>query len=136
MVRVDRVAGRGGPVAGREAGEGVTRRVPHGEAAAGVRQLETTLRLHKGTAVQGLAIYFPEDKAIPVKALPAEPTFTRTFTRDKKLLQREQKPDVPGALALLAYLTVLLIGVTLYASMGWGLALLQRKLGARATASV
>ena len=34
-----------------------------------------------------------------------------------------------GALVLLAYLTVLLIGIGLYASMGWGLALLQRRLG-------
>ena len=97
---------------------------------------KTTIRLQKGTAVQGLAVYFPEDKAIPVKAVPAEPSFTRAFTRDKKLLQREQKSDVPGALVVLAYLTVLLIGVALYASMGWGLALLQRKLGARAAASV
>ena len=55
---------------------------------------KSTLRLHKGFAVQGLAIYFPEDKAIPVKAVPAEPQFTREFQRDKKLLQREQKPGV------------------------------------------
>ena len=64
--------------------------------------------------------------------MPAEPSFTRTFERDKELLQREQKSDVPGALVLLAYVTVLLIGIALYASMGWGLALLQRRLGAAA----
>ena len=93
---------------------------------------KTTIRLHKGSAVQGLAVYFPEDKAIPVKGVPAEPSFTRSFERDKELLQREQKSDVPGALVLLAYLTVLLIGIALYASMGWGLALLQRRLGAAA----
>ena len=93
---------------------------------------KTTIRLHKGSAVQGLAVYFPEDKAIPVKGVPAEPSFTRSFERDKELLQREQKSDVPGALVLLAYLTVLLIGLALYASMGWGLALLQRRLGAAA----
>jgi hypothetical protein len=97
---------------------------------------KTTIRLHKGTAVQGLAVYFPEDKAIPVKGVPADPSFTRSFKRDKKLLQREQKSDVPGALVLLAYLTVLLIGIALYASMGWGLGLLQRRLGRTATASV
>jgi hypothetical protein len=93
---------------------------------------KTTIRLHKGNAVQGLAVYFPEDEAIPVKGVPAEPSFTRSFERDKELLQREQKSDVPGALVLLAYLTVLLIGIALYASMGWGLALLQRRLGAAA----
>ena len=93
---------------------------------------KTTIRLHQGNAVQGLAVYFPEDKAIPVKGVPAEPSFTRTFERDKELLQREQKSDVPGALVLLAYVTVLLIGIALYASMGWGLALLQRRLGVAA----
>lgn len=35
-----------------------------------------------------------------------------------------------GALVLIAYLTVLLIGLGLYGSMCWGLALLQRKLSA------
>ena len=59
--------------------------------------------------------------------MPAPQTFTRSFKRDKQLLQREQKGNVPGALVLLAYLTVLLIGIALYASMGWGLALLQRR---------
>jgi hypothetical protein len=93
---------------------------------------KTTIRLHKGTAVQGLAVYFPADSAIPVKGVPAERSFTRPFKRDKKLLQREQKPNVPGVLVLIAYLTVLLIAIGLYGSMGWGLALLQRKLGARA----
>ncbi len=93
---------------------------------------KTTIRLHKGSAVQGLAVFFPEDEAIPVKEIPAEPSFTREFERDKELLQREQKSDVPGALVLLAYVTILLIGIGLYASMGWGLALLQRRLGARA----
>ncbi|MEA2133028.1 MAG: hypothetical protein QOC68_937 [Solirubrobacteraceae bacterium] len=97
---------------------------------------KTTIRLQKGTAVQGLPIYFPADKAIPVKGVPAQPSFTRSFKRDKQLLQREQKSNVPGALVLLAYLTVLLIGIALYASMGWGLALLQAKLARRPAASV
>jgi hypothetical protein len=93
---------------------------------------KTTIRLQKGAAVEGLAIYFPPDKAIPVKGVPAQKSFTRSFTRDKKLLQREQKPNVPGALVLIAYLTVLVIAIGLYASMGWGLAVLQRRLGATA----
>ena len=91
---------------------------------------KSTLRLHKGSAVQGLPIYFPADEAIPAKAIPAEPSFTRDFVLDKQLLQREQKPDVPGALVLIAYLFVLIVGLGLYGSQGWGLARLQRSLTA------
>jgi hypothetical protein len=91
---------------------------------------KTTLRLHRGAAVQGLAVYFPPDEAIPVQGTPAPPRFTREFVRDVKLLQREQKPDVPGWLVVLAYVTVLVIGLALYGSMGWGLRLLQRRVSA------
>jgi hypothetical protein len=87
---------------------------------------KTTLRLHKGDAVQGAAVYFPEDKAIPAPAVPAPRTFTREFTLDKKLLQREQKPDVPSALTLFAYLFVLLIAIGLLASLTAGLRRLDR----------
>jgi hypothetical protein len=92
---------------------------------------KTTLRLHKGFAVQGLAVYFPEDKAIPVEAVPAEAKFTREFQRDKKLLQREQKSGVSPLLSVAAYIIVLLIFLGLYGSMGWGLALQQKRLGAK-----
>ena len=88
---------------------------------------KTTLRLHTGSAVQGLAVYFPADEAIPAKAVPASPQFAREFQRDVKLLQREQKPGVPGWLIALAYITVLVIGLTLYVLMGWGLRLLQSR---------
>jgi hypothetical protein len=94
---------------------------------------KTTIRLHKGSAVQGLPIYFPPDPAIPVEGIPARDTVTRLFQVDKQLLQREQKPGVSGALVAFAYITVLIIGLGLYSSMGWGLALLQRRL-ARAPA--
>jgi hypothetical protein len=70
-----------------------------------------------------------------VKEIPAKPRFTRTFVRDVKLLQREQKSDVPGFLSAFAYITVLIIGLGLYGSMGWGLARLQRGLS-RERASV
>jgi hypothetical protein len=93
---------------------------------------KTTLRLHKGFAIQGLPVYFPADEAIPVKGVPAEKTFTREFKRDKKLLQREQKPGVSPILSVFAYLVVLVIFIGLYGSMGWGLALLQKRLAARA----
>ena len=87
---------------------------------------KSSLRLAKGTAIQGMSVFFPADPAVPVKGIPAKPTFTRTFVRDKKLLQREQKGNVPGFLTVIAYLTVLLIGLGLYTSMGVGLARLQR----------
>ena len=93
---------------------------------------KSTLRLHKGFAIQGLAVYFPEDEAIPVKAVPAEPSFARSFKRDKEQLQREQKAGVSGVLVLGAYLIVLLIVIGLYGSMGWGLALMQQRLATRA----
>ena len=49
-----------------------------------------------------------------------------------QLLQRQQKPGVSGIVTAGAYLVVLLIFVFLYGSMGWGLALLQQRLGTRA----
>jgi hypothetical protein len=89
---------------------------------------KSTIRLHKGTAFQGMAVFLPKDEAIPVKEIPAKASFTRTFVRDTKLLQREQKADVPGFLKVFAYITVLIIGLGLYGSMGWGLARLQKGL--------
>jgi hypothetical protein len=94
---------------------------------------KTTLRLHKGFAIQGLAIYFPEDKAIPVKAVPAEPHFTREFQRDKKLLQREQKPGTSGALWGAAYVAVGAIWFAMLAALAWGLARLDRIRSTRRT---
>jgi hypothetical protein len=86
---------------------------------------KVTLRLHKGSAVQGMAVYFPEDKAIPAPAIPVTRTFTRPFVEDKKLLQREQKPGVSGALTLFGYLIVLAIAIVLVGSIAWGLRRLE-----------
>jgi hypothetical protein len=87
---------------------------------------KATLRLHKGTAVQGMAVYFAADKAIPAPAIPASRTFTRPFVEDMKLLQREQKPGVSGALKLFGYLIVLAIAVVLLGAIVWGLRRLER----------
>jgi hypothetical protein len=87
---------------------------------------KTTLRLHKGSAVQGAAVYFPEDPAIPAPAVEAPATFTRDFQEDKKLLQREQKPDVSPALTTFAYLFVLVIALGLVASLARGLRRLDK----------
>jgi hypothetical protein len=82
---------------------------------------KVTLRLQRGHAVLGLPIYMPEDQAIPVKGIPAPAQFTRSFERDKELLQREQKSDVPGFLTLLAYLGVLAIWSLMIAVVCWAL---------------
>ena len=87
---------------------------------------KSTLRLHRGNAVEGMAVYFPEDKAIPAKEVPASASFTRPFMDDKELLQREQKPDAPQSLLLFGYLIVLLIGTILVGSIVWGLRRLER----------
>jgi hypothetical protein len=87
---------------------------------------KTTLRLHKGSAVLGAAVYFPEDTAIPAPAVEAPATFTRDFVEDKKLLQREQKPDVSPILTTGAYLFVLAIAIGLVASLAKGLRRMDR----------
>jgi len=90
---------------------------------------KASLRLHRGAAVQGMPIFFGADPAIPAAEIPATPRFTREFVTDKKLLQREQKDDVPGFLVAFAYLTTLLVGVGLLASLTWGLRRLARDRG-------
>lgn len=87
---------------------------------------KSTIRLARGTAVQGLPLFLPKDSAIPVGEVPAKRRFTRSFVVDKTLLQREQKGDVPGLLTLIAYLTTLLIGLGLVATLGVGLRRLDR----------
>jgi hypothetical protein len=90
---------------------------------------KVTLRLQRGRAVLGLPIYMPEDQAIPVKGIPAPAQFTRSFERDKELLQREQKSDVPGFLTLLAYLGVLAIWSLMIAVVCWALWRFARSAG-------
>jgi hypothetical protein len=87
---------------------------------------KTTLRLHTGSAVMGLPVYMPEDKAIPAKEIPAQPQMTRAFVRDKKNLQREQKAGVPGFLTTLAYLVVLAIVIAILAALTIGLRRMDR----------
>nr|MBA3305429.1 hypothetical protein [Thermoleophilaceae bacterium] len=82
---------------------------------------KATLRLHRGSAVQGLPIFLPEDEAIPAWEVPARARMTRNFVVDKQLLQREQKKGVAGWLTTFAYLTVLAIALGLIAALAWGL---------------
>src|SRR5205085_10719350 len=89
-------------------------------------QWKSTIRLHRGDQILGLPLYMPEDKAIPAKGIPAQPSMTRQFVKDKKNLQREQKPGVPGFLTLIAYLTVLAIVVCVLIALGVGIARIDR----------
>jgi hypothetical protein len=84
------------------------------------------IRLHRGNSIAGVPIYLPADPAIPVKGVPARASFDRSFVPDKEILQRERKDDVPGWLFSAGALVVLLIGLTLLATIGWALARVAR----------
>jgi hypothetical protein len=83
------------------------------------------LRVHTGDSLVGVPIYLPRDRAIPAPGVPAQASFTRPFVRDVKILQREQKDDVPGALKVIAYLTVGSIAAGLIALIAWALLRLE-----------
>jgi hypothetical protein len=87
---------------------------------------KANLRVHRGDALVSVPIYLPEDRAIPAAAVPAPARFRRPFRPDIELLQRERKPDVPGALGAAAYLTVLAIAMSLFAFFAWALLRLGR----------
>jgi hypothetical protein len=74
---------------------------------------KASIRMAGDSWVAGLPVYFPADPSIPTTEIPADPVFTRQFVDDKTILQREQKPGVPGGLKIFAFVTVLLIGVLL-----------------------
>ena len=86
---------------------------------------KSTLRLQAGRAVLAMPVYLPADAAIPVAGVPAPPRFERTFVPDKQVLQREQKPDVPGGLQGAAYAAVALVWSAMIAVVAWGLAQLD-----------
>jgi hypothetical protein len=90
-------------------------------------------RLHSGRSLVGVPIYMPNDPAIPAKGVAATPTFTRPFVRDKKLLQREQKPGTSGALWGIAYVAVGAIWFAMLAALAWGLARIDSMRSGRRT---
>ena len=89
---------------------------------------KATIRLQRDNQVLGSALFFPADPAIPAPAIPAKNQFTRPFVRDKKLLQREQKPGTSGILTTGAYTIVLAIGLAMFALLAWGLVRLSKTL--------
>ncbi len=66
------------------------------------------LRLANGRALTAVPIYLPNDPAIPAEGAPAKAHFTRTFVKDKEILQREFQGG-PAYLTLPGYLIVLAI---------------------------
>jgi hypothetical protein len=86
---------------------------------------KTILRMEHGRALQATPIYLPNDPAIPAKGAPAKPTFTRTFVRDKQVLQREYEGG-PLWVELPAYLLLVAIATGWLIALGVGL----RRMGA------
>jgi len=81
---------------------------------------KTMIRLSRGNTLSSTPIYLPDDPAIPVKGVPASPSFERAFVADHEVLQREQK-DAAGWLTVIAYLVVASIAFALLVMIAWSL---------------
>ena len=92
---------------------------------------KSMVRLQQGDALVSVPLYLPRDRAIPAPEVPALSSFTREFKADHQYLQRERKEGVPGGLTLSAYLTVLLIALSLMALIAWVLIRLESGGGPR-----
>ena len=92
---------------------------------------KVTLRLERDNQVLGLPIFFANDPAIPAPAIPATSRFTRPFVQDAQNLRREQKKGTSGVLTAGAYTIVLLVGLSMFALLAWGLVRLSRALRQR-----
>ena len=64
------------------------------------------VRLQRKRSIVAIPVYLPKDTAIPAPETPAPAHFERSFVREKDILQREQKSDVPASLSTIAYGTV------------------------------
>jgi hypothetical protein len=107
----------------RSIGEGVYRST---EPIPVSGEWKTTLRLQTGRTTAAVPIYLPADRAIPAPAVAASSRFQRPFVTDKRILQRETKREVPGALTTLAPLLVLSLALALLTILALGLARLGR----------
>jgi hypothetical protein len=88
---------------------------------------KTLVRLHAGSTLTAAPIYFPEDPAIPAKAIPATQQIDRPFVAEIDLLQRERKGDVAGWLWALASAVVLFLYVAFLGALAWGVGRLSRR---------
>jgi hypothetical protein len=107
----------------RKVGDGTyrtTRRIPlYGD-------WKTLIRLHDGRSIVSVPVYLPADPAIPAPGVAAPARFDRSFVPDVRILQRERKRDVSGALFPIGGGVVLAIALALLASLGWALLRLAR----------
>jgi hypothetical protein len=81
---------------------------------------KTMIRMHHGRSLTAVPVYLPDDPAIPVKGIPATSSFTREFTADHELLQREQKTAAPWLWGV-GYAIVLGIALGFLALLAWGI---------------
>jgi hypothetical protein len=81
---------------------------------------KTMIRMHHGASLTAVPVYLPDDPAIPVKGIPASSSFTREFTPDHELLQREQKDAAPWLWGV-GYAIVLGIALAFLALLAWGI---------------
>ena len=88
---------------------------------------KTMIRLQTGQTMASVPVYLPADAAIPVPGVSASQRFTRGFTADRTLLQRERKRGVPPWVWMTASMVVLGLFVILLALIGWGLARLAAR---------
>jgi hypothetical protein len=102
----------------RQMGPGVyrtTRPIPvHGDWKA-------LIRLHDGRSLTAVPVYLPEDPAIPAPKVAAASSFDRTFTSDRRILQREAKDGTSPALTVVAYSAVLGLALAILAALAFGL---------------
>jgi hypothetical protein len=78
------------------------------------------IRLHDGNSLTALPLYLPRDEAIPVGEVPAPSHFTRSFSDEHQLLQREAKAGSP-IVTTLAYSAVAGIALSLLILLAWAL---------------
>jgi len=90
------------------------------------------IRMNRGRDLAAVPLALPADAAIPVRAVPALASATRSFRSDQHVLQRERRHDVPAWLWGAAGLVVLSITSALLLVLGWGLVRLARRGGAPA----
>jgi hypothetical protein len=107
----------------REIGPGVYRTT---KAIPVYGEWKSVVRVHKGRELAGTPLFLPADEAIPAKEVPATASFTRPFTDEKEILQRELKDDVAGWLWVAASLIVLLVTLGFVAALAWGVARVSR----------
>jgi hypothetical protein len=78
------------------------------------------IRLQKGSTLAALPVYLPADPGIPARAVLPQRDFTRSFVRDKQILQREFTGGAPWLQAV-AYGLLALVGIGWVWLIGWGL---------------